>query len=143
MSMNMKIDMEKDVSFYEQTIFSQGVEIENWYADVQETSSQEAEQLKPLRPEEKFSLSLKKIHANLNTDFNTLQKEHANLVKEYSDLDRDHMSLLDEFDILNKKHVELTFTHDSLKSSHVELENAFKELEELACQLDSNEHALK
>ncbi|PKU62215.1 hypothetical protein MA16_Dca011508 [Dendrobium catenatum] len=59
--MKMKIDLniEEDVCFYEQTIFSQGSEeadnLEN--ADVQETSAHEAEHLKLVRLDEKFSLS--------------------------------------------------------------------------------------
>ncbi|KAI0486579.1 hypothetical protein KFK09_029327 [Dendrobium nobile] len=59
--MKMKIDLnlEEDVCFYEQTIFSQGLEeadnLKN--VDVQETSANEAEHLKPVRLDGKFSLS--------------------------------------------------------------------------------------
>ncbi|KAI0526746.1 hypothetical protein KFK09_002337 [Dendrobium nobile] len=59
MKMKIDLDLEEDVCFYEQTIFSQGSEeadnLEN--ADVQETSAHEAEHLKPVRLDEKFSLS--------------------------------------------------------------------------------------
>ncbi|KAI0526901.1 hypothetical protein KFK09_002494 [Dendrobium nobile] len=61
MKMEIDLDLEEDVGFYEQTIFSQVSEeadnLEN--VDVQETSAHEAESLKPVRLNEKFSLSVK------------------------------------------------------------------------------------
>ncbi|KAH0450073.1 hypothetical protein IEQ34_020765 [Dendrobium chrysotoxum] len=60
--MPMKMEIEEDVSLYEQTIFSQGMEAENRYADIHEASSHEAEQLNKAQPEGKFSLS--DVYAN-------------------------------------------------------------------------------
>ncbi|PKU77357.1 hypothetical protein MA16_Dca011362 [Dendrobium catenatum] len=58
--MEINLDLEEDVGFYEKTIFLQVSEeadnLEN--ADVQETSAHEAENLKPVRLDEKFSLSV-------------------------------------------------------------------------------------
>ncbi|PKU71842.1 hypothetical protein MA16_Dca016295 [Dendrobium catenatum] len=59
--MKMEIDLEEDVGFYEQTIFSQVSEeadnLEN--ADVPETSAHEAEHVEPVGLDEKFSISVK------------------------------------------------------------------------------------
>ncbi|KAI0510915.1 hypothetical protein KFK09_011526 [Dendrobium nobile] len=59
MPMKMEIDLEEDVGFYEQTIFSQVSEeadnLEN--ADVPETSAHEAEHVEPVGLDEKFSIS--------------------------------------------------------------------------------------
>ncbi|KAI0499499.1 hypothetical protein KFK09_017703 [Dendrobium nobile] len=57
MKMKIDLDMEEDVCFHEQTIFSQGSEEDdNLNADVQETSAHKAEHLKPVRLDGKFSL---------------------------------------------------------------------------------------
>ncbi|PKU75409.1 hypothetical protein MA16_Dca020478 [Dendrobium catenatum] len=61
MPMKMEIDLEEDVGFYEQTIFSQVSEeadnLEN--ADVPETNAHEAEHVEPVDLDEKFSISVK------------------------------------------------------------------------------------
>ncbi|KAI0529376.1 hypothetical protein KFK09_001925 [Dendrobium nobile] len=60
MPMKMEIDLEEDVGFYEQTIFSQvsseeADNLEN--ADVPETNAHEAEHVEPVGLDEKFSIS--------------------------------------------------------------------------------------
>ncbi|KAL0924117.1 hypothetical protein M5K25_004926 [Dendrobium thyrsiflorum] len=100
---------------------------------------------------------LKKVHASLKLEFVNLEKEHETLRKEHCTVDSDYMKLLDEFDSLNAKHEnlnsehetllkkysDLSSEHDTLKTSHVDLERAFKELDILACDMDSKEHYLK
>ncbi|KAL0907692.1 hypothetical protein M5K25_022122 [Dendrobium thyrsiflorum] len=100
---------------------------------------------------------LKKVHASLKLEFTNLEKEHETLRKEHYTVDSDYMKLLDEFNSLNAKHENLNSKHetllkkysdlfsehDILKSLHVELETAFKELDAIACDMHSSEHALK
>ncbi|KAL0912009.1 hypothetical protein M5K25_017950 [Dendrobium thyrsiflorum] len=42
-----------------------------------------------------------------------------------------------------EKYSDLSFEHETLKTSHIELETTFKELDTLACDMNSKEHYLK
>ncbi|KAH0470769.1 hypothetical protein IEQ34_000492 [Dendrobium chrysotoxum] len=59
--MKLKIDLEEDFSFYDQTIFSDDAGAKNKYEDIEE-----AEQLKEMQPEEKINLG--NLGFNLSVD---------------------------------------------------------------------------
>ncbi|KAH0456166.1 hypothetical protein IEQ34_014073 [Dendrobium chrysotoxum] len=77
MPMKMKIDLEEDVSFYEQTIFSQGAEeAENRYDEFKELEEEEDEELKIK------SIQLKDIVRNRPLDHRDSRTVHLYLITE-------------------------------------------------------------
>ncbi|XP_028550014.1 protein FAR1-RELATED SEQUENCE 5-like [Dendrobium catenatum] len=79
MKMEIDLDLEEDVGYYEQTIFSQVSEeadnLEN--ADVQETSAHESEHVESVRLDEKFSLS--DVYVNEKEAYEAYRKYGYNL----------------------------------------------------------------